>query len=270
MADEYLPTFGDDMPDTRPSAEGPVTIPGTPLPEPPDPNKQAQPQTQHIPVPIPVPVPQQDSGNQFLQQMAQWKQQQEDEARQQRFEQEWNTLNTPPGLPDDPDDLVTDPKKLKAALESQANWAKNLVNTTSRMTADAVAALQREAAESRVARAELAVERARGELWRQGVQDMDAHWQDVDRMFSQSPDRYWELRTNPRALIEAVHIVRRQKAASGQPLPAQAPQPNPYAGGGVPRQGAETIQKDDSLRRAERVLGIKFDKNDIARRKMVS
>lgn len=277
MADSDITTgatFGD-LPDVRITADGEQVVVTKELPPPPPSAAQAQ-GPQYIPVPVAMPTPApQESDADFLRKLTMARQASEQEARDRMQREFWQKTATPPSLPDD-DDALTDPKVVKDILRKQAEWTRNLVTENARVLGATVAQLNEEAQQSRLTRAELAAERARASLVNQGMSDVDAYWPEVENVLRRDPENYWKIRTNPMAMEQAVRMVRDHMVRSGQVVPVQQPPMPPatapygHATTGSAHQQAQGGASDPGLRRIEKLFGINFRPEDLAKRRIVN
>lgn len=160
----------------------------------------------------------------------------------------------------DAEELISDPNKLAGVLRDIQERSTRYTTENARMMAQGIAQLQAETEATKQFRAEVAVDRAREILYRQGYQDADAYWPEVEQRLRQDPSKYWQLRTSPQALAMAVKIVRDERIQSGQAVPVyQAPQApvNPsynQTGGNT----APASFNSGHVQRVERVLGIRM------------
>jgi len=266
-------TFAD-LPDVRLTANGDQVVV---TPEPP-PQPQAAPApapAQYIPVPVPMPAPAPaESDQDFLRKLALARQAAEEETQARMQRELWQRVATPPALPDD--DELSDPKTVKDLFRKQAEWTRNLVAENAKVLGSTVAQLNEEAQQSRMNRAELAAERARMNLWQQGMTDVDNYWGEVENVLRRDPQKYWKIRTNPVAMEQAVRMVRDHMVRSGQVVPVQQPPAPPvaapYGNATAPAgyQQAAPIQKDPGLTRVEKMFGITFRPEDLAKRRIVN
>lgn len=277
MADTDITTGATfaDLPDVRINADGEQVVVAKELPPTPQAPAQAQ-GTQYVPVPVPMPAPApQESDADFLRKLAMARQASEQEARDKMQREFWQKTATPPGLPED-DDALSDPKVVKDILRKQAEWTKNLVAENARVLGATVAQLNEEAQQSRLTRAELAVDRARTSLMNQGMTDVDAYWPEVENVLRRDPENYWKIRTNPMAMEQAVRMVRDHMVRSGQVVPVQQPPMPPatapygQAASGSAHQQAQGGSADPGLKRIEKLFGITFRPEDLAKRRVIN
>lgn len=251
-----------DLPDVVPGPDGPTVVEPEPRPEATPP--PAQPQAFAYPVPVPVPMQQPSQADQdaaFMRNMSAFNSAREADENQKRMAEYWEKLGTPPPLPKDPEELISDPNKLVAVLKETQDWARRYTTENARMMAQGIANLQVETEAAKQLGAEIAVDKAREILYRQGYQDADAYWPEVEARLRQDPSKYWQLRRSPQALAMAVKIVRDERIQSGQALPVQqVPQapinPAYNQAGSAPAPNPNIRQSD--VTRVERVLGIKI------------
>lgn len=249
-----------DLPDVVIGPDGPTVIeaPSQPDPAPPP---SAAPIAYPVPVPVPMPQPSQgDQDAEFMRRMAMFNSQKESDENQRRMAEQWERLRAPVELPKDAEELISDPNKLAGVLRDIQERSTRYTTENARMMAQGIAQLQQETEATKLFRAEVAVDRAREILYRQGYQDADSYWNEVEQRLRQDPSKYWQLRTSPQALAMAVKIVRDERIQSGQPVPVAYPQQAPvnpaYQQTGY--GSAPTQYNADHVKRAERVLGVRI------------
>lgn len=253
MANENLPSF-DEMPD-----------PQNPAPEPEETTEAAatsEPQVQQVPYPVPVPV-QDPNANAF----AQWQAAQERQAYERQNAEYWNQVLTPPAIPDDPDDLLTDGEKLKKTLQDTQAWARNAVGALLAPQQQRIAQLEGTLYASTVRHAEYAFDKARARLHQEGIPEDPNVWQQVERLMQGNPQTYWQLRTDANTMAKAYKMVRDEMTSQGYSAPvAQAQRPPATAAGTgfAPRNvpGAP-IELDEHLAKVQAKLGIRFTAEDL-------
>jgi hypothetical protein len=106
------------------------------------------------------------------------------------------------------------------------------------------------------------------ERYKENGIDADKYYGEMELAIRKNPNNYWNIRRDPRAMASAVQYLH-ERATRGD-IFSQTPQtpqgPPSFAGGAGPARGTSKTdtQTDPFIQRAERVLGIKFDKNSRA------
>lgn len=234
---------------------------GTPWPdrEADEPEPEPEPEPQQQPVAAQPQQPQPDIANEFFRGLNAWEQEKRarevDEARRNAMARSWQ----PPALPEDPDTLLVDGKALATAIEQSRAWAGNLAIQGVSAIDARTQALEREMAEVRQTRADLAWDRARVLLVNEGVENPDQFIGDVEVVCRQNPQTYWQLKTSPQALALAAKHIRDYKAqqSGASPVRDRTPSP-PSAGvnsGGRSQAAANAVEADSVIRQVEKAFG---------------
>lgn len=268
---ESLPSFAD-LPDPlNPEPEAPETPPQETA-------ASAAPGTQYIPFPVPVATQPTYNPNEadadFLRRMSMWEAEKDRVETSRRMAEAWRQANTPPPLPEDPDELLTDGQKLRKALADRDRWVMDAMRTNFGPVVQRMQGMEQELAESRAIRAEYALRDARAALASQGVREDMNVWNQVESLLRSNPETYWKLRSSPDALRTAYTVVSQQMPQMGQAAPVQnVAQPTHTAGypGGAPVSSQRApLQKDPILLHVEKQLGVRFNQADLQRRRIVS
>lgn len=258
-SDLPLPTFGD-MPG-----------PGEPAPEPQaKPAEQAAPpqtvvQPVYVPVPTAPPTNPAETDAAVYRAMSQIEAQRERANRSRELSETWKRLNTPPPLPEDPDELLSDGEKLAAALEARDRWVQQAMNANVGPIVQRMQEVDKELSTMKALNADIAARSVADELARRGIPSDPQVWNDVEGMLRANPDNYWSLKQSPQALMTAYQVVMANRQANGQPAPVQYQQaPPPTAGAYTPPQQAQSYQKPPRMLHLERMLGVTFTPEEVA------
>jgi len=282
------------MPETAPAAPKPLTFgdlpdrnafgldmgsgdPGAEETQP----ETAAPKPEETPAATPAaPVQQAPPGPSPWEQMAAFEaarnyQAREEQARQNVARQMEQMYRAP--TPENPEELLQDPEKMKAHLDNMAAWGANLQRQNQQWTAEAFQQMQATIAQSQAqatanAKFAMSAEQAVGEkLASEGFspQDIRGVLSEVNQVFMQSPQNYIQNSSNPAAIEEVARFltIRRGLKPSAQDSARLAANPNmPYSPGArTTTSGSMPAARSAALRAAEMRLGRKIKPETLAR-----
>lgn len=183
------------------------------------------------------------------------------EAQQQaQFAHQAARAWQPPTLPDDWEEVLSDPEKARKTFQQQHEYIVSALGALQR----AVQVQQSELEGHRIREARRTWDEVRKDLIEDGVRDPDVYAGQIESIISntraQDPGFYWSVWTDKDKLLTTARMIRSQESPRSTASGRQSPRPASIGSSQSPPRGsrAQEIPNYPEIAKVERMLGRKL------------